>query len=308
MPVSRKHILEQGPVLGMLGKTALAAALQKLGGRTSPMGPPPATPGPEITSTVSPPSPGLVRDYVRHVGGDPSAYKRTVPPHLFPQWTFPLAFETIRELPYPLLSALNGGCRMEVNRPIPQNEPMTVRARLEDIDDGERRVVLHQRIVTETPSAPEALVSHIYAVIPKPRPKDAPRGPKKEKPRVPGEARELAFWRLGPDAGKDFAILTGDFNPIHWIPLAARAQGFRNTILHGFATLGRAVEGLNTSLFAGRTGWLETVDVKFTRPLVLPARVGLYLESENRFSVGDAPGGPAYLTGQFTRKQGQGSR
>ena len=73
----------------------------------------------------------------------------------------------------------------------------------------------------------------------------------------------------------------------------------RNTILHGFATLGRAVEGLNKNLWAGDASRLKTIDVKFTKPLVLPARVGVYVR-DGEVWIGDAAGGPAYMTGTFT--------
>ena len=38
--------------------------------------------------------------------------------------------------------------------------------------------------------------------------------------------------------------------------------------------------------------------MRFTRPLVLPARVGVYVRGDKVW-VGDAPGGPAYLEGTF---------
>jgi hypothetical protein len=69
-------------------------------------------------------------------------------------------------------------------------------------------------------------------------------------------------------------------------------------ILHGFSTMARAIEGLNRSLFSGDVRALVTFDCKFTRPLVLPAAVGLYVKDDQVF-VGDAPGGPAYLVGSF---------
>ena len=38
--------------------------------------------------------------------------------------------------------------------------------------------------------------------------------------------------------------------------------------------------------------------MRFTRPLVLPARVGVYVRGDKVW-VGDAPGGGAYLEGTF---------
>lgn len=304
MSVSPKFVLQQGPVMAAMGRTALAALKQRVTGDAKAA--PPPLPGPEVTATLPPRPPELVRAYLRHVGGDPAAYKGTLPPHLWPQWGFGPASRTLVGIPYPLLKVLNGGCRLEMRAPLPAGEPLTVRARLEDIDDNGRRAVLHQRVVTSTPSAPEALIAHLYAIVPLGRggeKNDGAPPAKKERPRVPPDAEELAYFRLGRDAGLDFAKLTGDFNPVHWVPAYARASGFRGVILHGFATMARAMEGLVRARFAGDPHALAVVDVRFTRPLLLPARVGLYeapAEDGGRaIFVGDAPGGPAYLTGTY---------
>ena len=103
-----------------------------------------------------------------------------------------------------------------------------------------------------------------------------------------------------PDsAGLDFAKLTGDFNPIHWLAPYARASGFRAVILHGFSTFARSIEALNRSRFAGDPSKLTVIDARFSRPLVLPARVGIYVTNDGGIWVGDAPGGGAYLEGRF---------
>jgi acyl dehydratase len=248
-----------------------------------------------LRDTVAPLPADLVRDYVRHVGGDPAAYRGVLPPHLWPQWGFPLAARTLTGIPYPIARVLNGGCRMEVNAPLPAGEALQVSARLEDIDDDGRRAVLHQRVVTGTKAHPEALVGHLYAVVPLAKGNGAPSA----KPRVPDDAAELGYWRIPADAGLQFAKLTGDFNPVHWIRPYARAFGFPSTILHGFSTAARAIEGMNRAMFAGDVRRIRVFDCKFTRPLVLPARVGLYVAGDGVF-VGDAPGGPAYLVGTYT--------
>ena len=308
MSLPTKHVLSQGRVVASIGGTAITALLQRAG-----LGAKPGavqTPSQEIVQTIPPLPADLVRDYVRNVGGDPNAYKKNLPPHLFPQWGFPLAAKTLKGIPYPLMKVLNGGCRIEIHGPLPIGEKLTARARLEDIDDDGRRAVLHQKVVTGTAKQPDALVAHMYAIVPVEQPKakgekkngnSGPARPKKESPRVPTSAREIAFWKLAPDAGLAFAMLTGDFNPVHWVKPYARAFGFKSTILHGFATMARAYEGLSRYLYAGSVDRLKTFDVKFTRPLVLPARVGLYVDGHQCF-VGDAPGGPAYLVGTFEEK------
>jgi hypothetical protein len=243
----------------------------------------------------------LVKDYLRAVGAERSWYRGVLPPHLFPQWAFPLLSRTLTDIPYDMTRVLNGGCRMEINAPLAADGPLHLRANLEEIDDNGRRAVLHQRVITGTDAAPEALVCHLYSIVPLKREKG---GKKKARPRVPADAREVARWRLTPETAWAFAVLTGDFNPVHWVPPYARAAGFKNTILHGFATLALSVEALNKVRFAGDPTRLAAVDVKFTRPLVLPAKVALFLDGRGGLFVGDAPGGPAYLTGTQETRDG----
>lgn len=308
MSISTRFVLDQGPTLRGMGEAATAALKQRFG-LAKPAAGPATLPGLEVRATLPPRNPELVRAYVRHVGGDPGAYKRRVPAHMFPQWGLALTGKTLEGLGYPMLSAMNGGCKLIQNAPLPADEPLEVSARLESIDDDGRRAILEQRIVTSTRSAPEAVVAHLYIFVPLAKSdgaksdgakKDgAKNGAKKEKARVPTNAKELAYWRLRADAGLDFAKLTGDFNPVHWVPAYAKAFGFRNTILHGFGSMARAIEGMNRAMFAGDVDALKEIHVRFTRPLVLPAKVGLYT-TDGEVCVGTAPGGPAFLTATYT--------
>jgi acyl dehydratase len=309
MAVSSIHVLRQGPMLKMLGETALKALTQRplpKGSERATV----ATPGAEAQRSYAPLHPDLLDAFVQHLGGDPRAYRGLVPPHLFPQWVMPVAAKTMANLPYPLTRTVNGGCRLQINSALPRNEALDVRATLVNVDDDGRRAVITTRIVTSTKSAPEALIAEIYGVVPlssgkkdganKEAAKGAPLVAKerKEKTRVPRDAREVASYRLRADAGLSFAKLTGDFNPIHWIAPAAKAAGFQSVILHGFGTMAYAYEGLLRGVFSGDARQLKVLDVKLTRPLVLPHDIGVFVH-QNQVFVGDAPSGPAYLTGRF---------
>jgi acyl dehydratase len=294
MGVSMRHVLEQGAMLRMLGGAALTA-LRRPGGTK----PTPALPGPWIASEVVSPSRALVRAFVKNAGGDPSLYKEIVPPHLFPQWALPLAFRVVAPAaPYPLTRVINAGCKLVQRAPLLAGERLILRARLESIDDDTRRAILTTRIVTGTANAPDALEAEIHALVPLAR-KQGARSNGKAPVLVPLYARELAFFRLGADAGFDFAKLTGDLNPIHWVPAYARASGFQSTILHGFGTFALAIETVVRRMLSGDVGALASADARFTRPLVLPARVGVYVSQEREIFVGNAPGAPAYLTGHW---------
>jgi acyl dehydratase len=238
---------------------------------------------------------------VQAVGGDPGAYEHTIPAHLFPHWSLPLAAKTLRRLPYPLLRVLNGGCRLEINGPLAAGEPLQLRARLEGVDDSGGRAVLHQRIVTGQASHPEAVVAHVHAVVPTAsRERDSARKPR-EKPRVPASARELGRLALGRSAGLHFALLTGDFNPVHWVAPYARTLGYRGTILHGFASMAYTFETLSRELGGGATNAIRVLDVRFVRPLVLPATVGVHVDGNEVFL--GTRGEPAFLTGSYSTRQ-----
>ena len=294
--IPTRHILSQGPVLKALGQTALRGLTQRFD-RRSPT--PPPAPGPELHATVAPRPADLVADYVRHVGGDPAAYHGTVPAHLFPQWGFPFAARTLADLPYPLLKVFNAGCRLDMKAPLPQGQALEIRARLASLKVDERRVLLSQRIITGTQAEPEAVTAHLYAFVPLGGGKSKAGGTKTV---VPMDAQRIAIWQLPVNAGLEFAVLTGDFNPVHWVRPYARALGFRNRILHGFSTMARTIESLNQELFHGDVNALESIDVRFTRPLVLPAAVAVFVKDHHVY-VGDAFGSPAYLEGTFVARE-----
>jgi hypothetical protein len=313
MHVSSRFVLQQGPMLASFGKTAVHALAQQLRDRARKPASAaarqthaPELPHKEIVRSFSAPCSDLLDTYVRHVGGDPRAYRGIVPAHFFPHWVLPVVAQTLTGIPYPLLRVLNAGCRMQINAQLPRGARLHVRGRLTQIDDDGRRALLTQRVVTGTDSQPDALITDVYEYVPLARPKAdgaakpeaKPKAREKDKPRVPSGAREIASQHLDGQAGLSFAKLTGDFNPVHWLRPYANASGFRSVILHGFGTFARSCEALNRGLFGGDVRKLRQLDAKFTRPLLLPHDVGFFVQDGALF-VGDAVLGPAYMTARF---------
>lgn len=297
MGVPIRHLRHQGRVLAAMGRTLALGVASKVRGNPDAA---PTTPTPELVDVVPCPPRALVADAVRWAGGDPSAWGEEMPIWLHPQWGFPLLIRTLEGLPYPLSRVLNAGCRVTSNAPLPMDQPLHLKVWLDEIDDDGRRAILHQKLITGTPEVPDALVVDFQVLVPLPRPPEE-RGEKKkrERPTVPEDAREVTRWTNSARAGLEFALLTGDFNPIHWIPPAARMSGFKNTILHGFGTMARGMERLAIHELDGDPTRLKEIGVRFTRPVVLPAEVGLFVSDDGGLYVGDAPGGPAYLVGDY---------
>jgi acyl dehydratase len=122
--------------------------------------------------------------------------------------------------------------------------------------------------------------------------------------RPPSQPREAppAFLRserleVRADAGRRYARVSGDFNPIHLHPLTSRLFGFRRPIAHGMWTLARALAVLAPDPSALR------VEVAFRKPLFLPAHpadVVLHWAAEpgsTTFEVRSAAGDVTHVRG-----------
>lgn len=235
-----QHLGSQWPVIRAMG-------LAVLSGAKSHSTQDPETPGPWFEATLPPRSEKLLQDIVRWSGGDPSVYRGITPAYLFPQWSFPLVTEAMRTLPYPLTRILNAGCLLRFHAALPANQPLRCRTRLLQIEPTPKGKRFTVEIETGTTETPQALYAALQTFLPHPKTaqdKDKHHKEnteknieKKESLRVPLDAREIHFLDLKADAGTNFALLTGDINPIHWLPLYAKIAGFSRCILHGFGTL-----------------------------------------------------------------------
>jgi len=258
------------------------------------------TPGPVYTDVLSARSPSLLSDYIEWTGGETAAYNGTIPPHFFAQWSFPLLFKALGSTPWPLSRILNQGCRLRSLKPLPADEPLVITAHLSDIDVTPSKARITTRLITGTQSTPEAIVADVYAVVPLKKREGKVR---RARPLVSDDGQRLSEHALTTRSGLDFALLTGDFNPIHWIGPYARRAGFQSTILHGFASLSLAWESIVATHCDGDPDGVKVMDVRFVRPLHLPTEVGVFSsprdDGTHRIDVGTAVGGESYMTGTF---------
>ncbi len=90
----------------------------------------------------------------------------------------------------------------------------------------------------------------------------------------PAPPPEIARYQLAANAGRHYARLSGDYNPIHLWPWSARLLGFRRPIIHGMHSLGRAL-----ALLQQHHGVpVDQIEARFTAPVALPAEVVLHAD------------------------------
>lgn len=75
-------------------------------------------------------------------------------------------------------------------------------------------------------------------------------------------------WSLNKNLGLNFAIASGDFNPIHLHPLSAKLFGFERHIIHGMWSAGRIL-----ALLEKRVPQSFEYTISFKVPIYLPASV-----------------------------------
>ena len=107
--------------------------------------------------------------------------------------------------------------------------------------------------------------------------------------------RMAAQWRVPADAGRSYAGVSGDVNPIHLSALTAKAFGFKRAIAHGMWIKARALAALS-----GRLPGALTVDAAFRKPLFLPSTVTLATEQADGgwdVAVRNAASGAEHVVG-----------
>jgi MaoC like domain len=211
--------------------------------------------------------------YARVCGFDISDALPATYPHVL---AFPLALTLLTDPSFPLPAAglVQIANRIERRRRIDAGEPLELRVWLTPIEPHPRGESF--TIGTDVRAGGELVWVQRSTMLHRGEPHPdatAPAGP-----RPASEPAASARWRLPGDLGRRYAAVSGDHNPIHLHPLAAKAFGFPRPLAHGMWCKARCLAALGPELPDA-----VTIEVAFRRPLLLPATV--------RFAEGEAGAG-----------------
>jgi acyl dehydratase len=87
----------------------------------------------------------------------------------------------------------------------------------------------------------------------------------------PRQAVTTSTFVVAPGVGRQYACISGDFNPIHIADTAARFFGFKRAIAHGMWSLARCAAEIGNPVFSRPCA----LDVAFKRPIAFCARIVL---------------------------------
>ena len=214
-----------------------------------------------VVRTIAAPAQELVEQYLAWAGASLS-YEGLLPPHMVSQWSLPLVAELLLRMPYRLTSVINQGVSLRVCGPLPRNVPLHLRAAVEQIEHTPGRIKVVVAVSTGTAEQPSLVEARLHMSFLLP----GPRAPKAVQERGPEPNWITAgLWHADARDGLRFALLTGDFNPIHWCGPLARRSVFRGMVLHGFGSFVRSYEVL-----AQQGVRFDEIDVRFIKPVALP--------------------------------------
>ncbi|HEV2790231.1 MAG TPA: MaoC/PaaZ C-terminal domain-containing protein, partial [Solirubrobacterales bacterium] len=187
-------------------------------------------------------------------------------------------------------------------RPIGIGEEMTIRVRPTKLQPHPKGKTFS--LETEVLVDGEAVWTSVSTMLRRGRSEGDAGKQEKSFESLPADAPASAEWKLGGDLGRRYAGVSGDRNPIHMHSLTAKPLGFPGAIAHGMWTKARALAQLESRLPAS-----FEVDVRFRKPVLLPARVEFASQEEGEeilFAVRNAKKGTPHLDGRVTAQNQKG--
>ncbi|ENX41221.1 MaoC/PaaZ C-terminal domain-containing protein [Acinetobacter sp. NIPH 2100] len=213
-----------------------------------------------INEVINPPSLELIDQYVRWSGAEASKYQTSIPPHMVSQWGLSFATRLLLQTHYPLSQVINQGVSIKVHGKIPRDQELLIQAKIANVDERNGLARVSVQITTGTIAQPELVETVLHMAFILPHFEKTKRTETIEHKTW----QSLGEWSATADDGFKFALLTGDFNPIHWVGPLAKLSSFGQKVLHGFGMFARSFELLPETI--------QQIDVRFLKPVKLPSQ------------------------------------
>lgn len=240
----------------------------------------------------------------QHLVGEPA--RDQLPAGFVHVLAFPVAMALMvrRDFPLPLLGMVHVANRVEQRRALRLEETLDVVVRARDLRRHRAGVTVD--VVAQVSAGDDVVWKGTSTYLAKglrldgqddgqdaPSGRSGPAAPSGEPDR---EARPVPTgrWRLPADVGRRYAAVSGDRNPIHLSPLAAKAFGFRRAIAHGMYTAARALADLGPAARGETFAW----EISFAKPVLLPSTIGVRIAAEGAQGPGYVLAGWDVRTGR----------
>lgn len=214
-------------------------------------------------------SPSLLQKYCRTTG---STYGEYLPlNYLFvAQTPLMLTIMTAKDFPFSAIGAVHVENTIHRLRKIGATEPLTISAKAENLREHRKGILVD--LVSEFRVGSELVATNTSTLLHQQR-TSLSDGPREETPVAKRPASPNSVVAVDLSVIKEYAAASGDRNPIHMSNISAKAFGFPRAIAHGMWSAARVIANLDSKLADN-----VTYNVKFSRPILLPAKVNQYVE------------------------------
>jgi acyl dehydratase len=218
-------------------------------------------------------------------------------PHML---AFPLQLSLMTDpsFPFPAIGLVHLANRITQHRPTRAGERLRIDVWATPVEDHPRGKQFSLR--SEARVGDDLVWEEVSTNLRRDGSKDSSSTSGSESAALPGAESLLAIvtWSVPGNLGRQYASVSGDYNPIHIHPLSARLFGFPSAIAHGMWTKARCLAALESRLPDA-----FTVEVAFKRPILLPGKIE-FCEGATTggidFGVRDPAKGKSHLDGRVT--------
>ena len=191
-------------------------------------------------------------------------------------YPFALTFPTVMSLvtafdfPFAAMGSVHIENHITQYRPIVVTDTVSVRVHAEDLREHRRGLLVD--IVTDVNVGNETAWHQVTTFLHQQKTSlsDEPKPPPQKQPKL---GPPNAVLRITPGQIRHYASVGGDHNPIHTNPIAAKLFGFPTVIAHGMFSAAAVLANIE-----GQLPDAVKYSVRFAKPVVLPARAGLYVD------------------------------
>ncbi len=186
--------------------------------------------------------------------------------------TFPvmMSLVTAFDFPFAAMGSVHTGNHITQHRPISVTDAVDVKVHAENLREHRKGLLVD--LVADVNVGNDLAWHQVSTFLHQQRTSlsDEPKPPPKKQPKLPPPKAILS---VTPGQIRRYASVGGDHNPIHTNPIAAKLFGFPTVIAHGMYSAAAVLANIE-----GQLPDAVRYSVKFGKPLVLPAKTGLYVD------------------------------
>jgi acyl dehydratase len=186
--------------------------------------------------------------------------------------TFPIMMSLVSgfDFPFAAMGSVHIENHITQHRPIAVTDTVGVKVHAENLREHRKGLLVD--LVTDVSVGNEPAWHQVTTFLHQQRTSlsDQPKAPPQKQPKLPPPNSVL---KISPGQIRRYAAVGGDLNPIHMNPVAAKLFGFPTVIAHGMFSAASVLANIE-----GQLPPAVRYSVKFGKPILLPATVGLYVD------------------------------